>query len=174
MTPWPVSISGRAPLFERFVLGTSSTLRGWNKFDIDPLGGDRMVHNTLEYRYRMLEVFYDTGAVWNRGQAGRGAARRGRRPAPGRFLPGRGIPRPGEPGRTGLHGGHELLRKRESSDTISRRNWLMARLAIRVSGAFAPPRPSPSPGTVTPSTSSPRSFISSAASRSSASRTAPR
>lgn len=61
-------ISGRAPLFERYVLGTSSTLRGWNKFDIDPLGGDRMAHNTLEYRYRMVEAFYDTGAVWTRGQ----------------------------------------------------------------------------------------------------------
>lgn len=61
-------IGGRAPLFERFVLGTSSTLRGWNKFDLDPLGGDRMVHNTVEYRYRMLEAFYDTGAVWSHGQ----------------------------------------------------------------------------------------------------------
>ena len=61
-------ISGRAPLFERYVLGTSSTLRGWNKYDIDPLGGDRMAHNTLEYRYRMFEVFYDVGAVWTRGQ----------------------------------------------------------------------------------------------------------
>jgi hypothetical protein len=62
-------ITGRAPLFERFVLGNSSTLRGWNKFDVDPLGGDRMVHNTAEYRYRIVEVFYDTGAVWNRGDA---------------------------------------------------------------------------------------------------------
>jgi hypothetical protein len=61
-------IGGRAPLYERFVLGTSSTLRGWNKFDLDPLGGDRMAHNTLEYRYRFFEVFYDTGAVWTRGQ----------------------------------------------------------------------------------------------------------
>jgi outer membrane protein assembly factor BamA len=61
-------ISGRAPLFERYVLGTSSTLRGWNKYDIDPLGGDRMAHNSLEYRYRMFEVFYDVGAVWTRGQ----------------------------------------------------------------------------------------------------------
>lgn len=62
------AIGGRAPLFERFVLGTSSTLRGWNKFDLDPLGGDRMVHNTVEYRYRMLQAFYDTGAVWSQGQ----------------------------------------------------------------------------------------------------------
>lgn len=61
-------IAGRAPLFERFVLGTSSTLRGWNKFDLDPLGGDRMVHNSVEYRYRIFEVFYDTGAVWTGGQ----------------------------------------------------------------------------------------------------------
>lgn len=59
-------IMGTAPLFERFVLGTSATLRGWNRFDIDPLGGDRMVHNSLEYRYRIFQVFYDTGAIWDR------------------------------------------------------------------------------------------------------------
>ena len=56
-----------APLFERFVLGNSSTLRGWNKFDVAPTGGNRMAHGSVEYRYRFLEVFYDTGAVWNRG-----------------------------------------------------------------------------------------------------------
>lgn len=61
-------ISGRAPLFERHVLGNSSTLRGWNKYDIDPLGGNRMVHGSVEYRYRVFQVFYDTGAVWDRGQ----------------------------------------------------------------------------------------------------------
>jgi hypothetical protein len=59
-------ISGRAPLFDRFVLGNSSTLRGWNKFDVQPAGGDRMVHNSVEYRYRVLYVFYDSGAVWIR------------------------------------------------------------------------------------------------------------
>ena len=37
-------ISGHAPLFERYVLGNSSTLRGWNKYDVDPLGGSRMAH----------------------------------------------------------------------------------------------------------------------------------
>ncbi len=61
-------ISGRAPLFERFFLGTSSTLRGWNKFDVAPFGGNRMVHNSVEYRYGVLEVFYDTGSVWDAGQ----------------------------------------------------------------------------------------------------------
>ena len=61
-------ITGRAPLFERFELGTSSLLRGWNKYDLDPLGGSRMALNSLEYRYGMVEVFYDTGAIWDPGQ----------------------------------------------------------------------------------------------------------
>jgi hypothetical protein len=60
-------IAGEAPLFDRFVLGTSSTLRGWNKFDLDPRGGDRMAHNSLEYRYAIFQIFYDTGAIWDRG-----------------------------------------------------------------------------------------------------------
>ncbi len=38
-------ITGRAPLFERYVLGTSSMLRGWNKYDLDPLGGSRVAYN---------------------------------------------------------------------------------------------------------------------------------
>jgi hypothetical protein len=62
-------IAGQAPLFERFVLGNSSTLRGWNKFELDPLGGNRMVHNTVEYRYGVFQIFYDTGAIWDSGQA---------------------------------------------------------------------------------------------------------
>src|SRR5262249_49634696 len=62
-------LSGRAPVFERYVLGTSSTLRGWSKYDVAPLGGDRMAHNSLEYRYGIFQVFYDTGAVWSRGPA---------------------------------------------------------------------------------------------------------
>lgn len=62
------AISGNAPLFERFVLGNSSTLRGWNKFDLAPLGGSRMAHNSVEYRYRAFQIFYDAGAVWTRGQ----------------------------------------------------------------------------------------------------------
>jgi hypothetical protein len=61
-------ITGQAPLFERFVLGNSSTLRGWNRFDIDPAGGDRVVHNTVDYRYRRFEVFWDTGAIWSRSE----------------------------------------------------------------------------------------------------------
>jgi hypothetical protein len=61
-------IAGQAPMFERFVLGNSSTLRGWSKYDLDPIGGNRMIHNTVEYRYGAFQVFYDTGAVWDGGQ----------------------------------------------------------------------------------------------------------
>jgi hypothetical protein len=61
-------ITGRAPLFERFILGNSTMLRGWNRFDIDPLGGSRMVANTVEYRYRLFDVFYDSGAIWDQGE----------------------------------------------------------------------------------------------------------
>jgi outer membrane protein assembly factor BamA len=60
-------IFGRAPLFERFVLGDDTTLRGWDKYDIDPLGGNRMVHGSVTYGYRIVRVFYDTGAVWDQG-----------------------------------------------------------------------------------------------------------
>jgi hypothetical protein len=59
-------ISGTAPLFERFVLGNSNTLRGWNKFTLDPLGGNHMVHGSVEYRWRYFQAFYDTGAIWDR------------------------------------------------------------------------------------------------------------
>ncbi len=62
-------IQGNAPLFERFSLGNSFTLRGWNKFDVAPLGGARAAHGSLEYRYRPFQVFYDVGTVWDRSQA---------------------------------------------------------------------------------------------------------
>ena len=62
-------ISGDAPFFDRFVVGTSSLLRGWNRFEIDPLGGTRLVHNSVTYRYRFPrltgQVFYDAGALWH-------------------------------------------------------------------------------------------------------------
>jgi len=58
-------IVGRAPLYDRFVLGNSSTLRGWNKYDLDPLGGNRMVHNSVDLRYGLFQIFYDSGAIWD-------------------------------------------------------------------------------------------------------------
>jgi outer membrane protein assembly factor BamA len=62
-------IYGHAPLFERFVLGNSSTLRGWNKYDLDPLGGNRVVQGSVTYGYHIMRVFYDTGSVWDQGKA---------------------------------------------------------------------------------------------------------
>jgi hypothetical protein len=61
-------IHGNAPLYERFALGDSTTLRGWNKFDLDPLGGSHVIHGSIDYGYRFVQVFYDTGAVWDRAQ----------------------------------------------------------------------------------------------------------
>jgi hypothetical protein len=61
-------LNGNAPLYERFTLGDSTTLRGWNKFDLDPLGGSHVVHGSIDYQYRIFQVFYDTGAVWDRPQ----------------------------------------------------------------------------------------------------------
>lgn len=60
-------IGGDAPLFERFALGDSRTLRGWDKYDIAPTGGDRMFHLSAEYRYRGLSLFLDSGSVWDTG-----------------------------------------------------------------------------------------------------------
>ena len=61
------SLTGFAPMFERFSLGDSRTLRGWDKWDISPVGGDRMFHASVEYRYRVLALFLDSGAVWDKG-----------------------------------------------------------------------------------------------------------
>ena len=79
------AISGRAPLFERFSLGNTSTLRGWNKFDVAPLGGNRVIHGSLQYGFEKVigqitndtgekkridagfYVFYDAGAVGDGG-----------------------------------------------------------------------------------------------------------
>ena len=58
---------GTAPLFERFTLGDTRTLRGWNKYDIAPAGADHMAYGSLEYRYRALAMFVDSGSVWNQG-----------------------------------------------------------------------------------------------------------
>ena len=57
---------GELPLFERFAVGDTRTLRGWNKFDLSPAGGTRLFHQTLEYRYRIFAIFLDSGSVWTR------------------------------------------------------------------------------------------------------------
>ncbi len=58
-------ITGHAPLFERFALGDSLTLRGWDKYEISPAGGDRMVYSSVEYRYTGVSLFLDVGSVWD-------------------------------------------------------------------------------------------------------------
>jgi len=67
------AISGKAPLFEQFVLGSDSTLRGWDRYQIDPTGGNRVVHNSLSWGYQSgegtVETFYDSGALWHGGHS---------------------------------------------------------------------------------------------------------
>jgi hypothetical protein len=60
-------ITGDAPLFERFSLGDSSTLRGWNKFDVAPAGGRGMFHQSVEFDYKGFALFLDSGSVWEPG-----------------------------------------------------------------------------------------------------------
>jgi hypothetical protein len=62
------AIYGEAPLFERFSLGDSTLLRGWNKYDLDPLGGNRLAYGSVTYGYRIMRVFYDAGSVWDQGK----------------------------------------------------------------------------------------------------------
>lgn len=68
-------VNGNAPIYDRFALGNSSTLRGWNKYAIAPLGGSRIAHGSVEYRYRMLEAFYDVGSIGDSLPAARVAAK---------------------------------------------------------------------------------------------------
>jgi hypothetical protein len=63
------AIYGQAPLFERFALGDSTLLRGWNKYELDPLGGNRLAYGSVTYGYRIMRVFYDTGSVWDQGKS---------------------------------------------------------------------------------------------------------
>jgi hypothetical protein len=63
------AISGEAPLFERFSIGDSTLLRGWNKYDLDPLGGNRLAYGSVTYGYHVMRVFYDAGSVWDQGKS---------------------------------------------------------------------------------------------------------
>jgi hypothetical protein len=61
-------VTGAPPMFERFSLGNTQTLRGWNKYDIDPIGGDRVFHFSTEWSYKYFGVFVDNGSIWTNGQ----------------------------------------------------------------------------------------------------------
>jgi len=60
--------SGNAPMFERFSLGNARTLRGWTKYEIAPLGGNRVAYVSAEHTFKFVTPFYDLGSVWNTGQ----------------------------------------------------------------------------------------------------------
>jgi hypothetical protein len=66
---WGGVVEGRAPLDDRFVLGNNTYLRGWNKYELDPIGGNRVISNSVDYRYGRFLAFYDAGAVWEEGQS---------------------------------------------------------------------------------------------------------
>lgn len=61
-------IDGIAPLMDRFVLGNSRTLRGWNRFALAPEGANRMAHISVDGTYKHLRLCYDTGTIWNAGR----------------------------------------------------------------------------------------------------------
>jgi hypothetical protein len=65
---WGGYLTGIAPLSDRLVLGNAEYLRGWNKYEIDPLGGNRAISNSVEYHYGPLQAFYDAGAIWDESQ----------------------------------------------------------------------------------------------------------
>ena len=58
-------LDGEAPLFERFTLGDTRTLVGWDKYDIAPAGGSRMYYASVEYGYSGVSVFLNLGSVWD-------------------------------------------------------------------------------------------------------------
>jgi len=62
------AIYGQAPLFERFALGDSAMLLGWNKYKLDPVGGNRLAYGSVTYGYHIMRVFYDAGSVWEQGK----------------------------------------------------------------------------------------------------------
>lgn len=62
------SIDGDAPVLDRFVIGNSRTLRGWNRFDLAPLGANRMAHFSVDGRHHFFRAIYDTGTIWNAGR----------------------------------------------------------------------------------------------------------
>ena len=61
-------ITGDAPMYERFSIGNARTLRGWNKYEINPLGGNRVVYGSAGYGYKIITGFYDVGSVWDSGE----------------------------------------------------------------------------------------------------------
>jgi outer membrane protein assembly factor BamA len=61
-------ITGFAPMYERFSLGNTQTLVGWNKYEIAPLGASRMAYGTINVGNRYGSVFFESGSLWDDGQ----------------------------------------------------------------------------------------------------------
>jgi hypothetical protein len=61
-------LTGDAPMFERFSIGSTVTARGFNKYDLAPLGATRMSHASVEVGVSAVRLFYDAGSVWDPGQ----------------------------------------------------------------------------------------------------------
>jgi outer membrane protein assembly factor BamA len=55
-------------MFERFSIGSTVTARGFNKYDLAPLGATRMSHASVEVGVSAVRLFYDAGSVWDPGQ----------------------------------------------------------------------------------------------------------
>ena len=58
-------ITGDAPLLRALHARRFGDARGWDKYDIAPVGGDRVVYSSIEYRYTGLALFLDVGSVWD-------------------------------------------------------------------------------------------------------------
>ena len=118
--------------------GNSYYLRGWNKYDIDPIGGNRLVHNSVEYRYGPFQAFYDAGAVWDSGQPATRAPLRRRGLQGIDFFARFSVPGSVRTRRTDRHDRHDLLMETRSREKrISRRSWLLAGLTIPLFSARA-------------------------------------
>jgi hypothetical protein len=66
------SLRGAAPFAERFAAGNTQFLRGYNKFEIAPLGGTRLLASSVELGRSIkgkleLSAFVDSGSIWNAG-----------------------------------------------------------------------------------------------------------
>ena len=79
------------PIYSRFFVGGSDTIRGYNERKVgpvdsvteDPLGGEAMIVANIEYRYKILDfmslaAFFDTGNAWSEvGDFGKGGFKSG-------------------------------------------------------------------------------------------------
>jgi outer membrane protein assembly factor BamA len=61
-------ITGSAPMYDRFSLGNSNKLLGWNKYEIAPLGASRVAYGSINVGNKYGTVFFESGSLWDDGQ----------------------------------------------------------------------------------------------------------